>query len=321
MNRVSLIMISAMYENGGNTMHRMLDGHPELLVYPFESQLGTGLANDYLGSFVPIRYRWSEFSMNSTPDQDYEAFWDEELKTYLRVPARSKFRDCGLRMDEARRKGRFVELAGGRERNRANLVEAFFQSTFDSWENLSRSGRERYYVGYNPIQVLDAEKMLADFPTGHMIHVVRNPYSGYADQFRRPFPPSLERYAHTWAYAQMRALSCARKYGERFHIVRFEDLVADRESTMRGLLDSLGLARSEACLAPSFNGVKLGEIRPWGTIRTATPEENLATANELNNDQKRAVRDIAWVMIDAFGYEKFLETASAQPIRTDFSSI
>ena len=39
--RHPLVMISAMYENGGNTTHRYLDGHPELLVYPFESQLGT----------------------------------------------------------------------------------------------------------------------------------------------------------------------------------------------------------------------------------------------------------------------------------------
>ena len=31
-----LFMISAMYENGGNTTHRFLDGHPELYVYPFE---------------------------------------------------------------------------------------------------------------------------------------------------------------------------------------------------------------------------------------------------------------------------------------------
>ena len=72
MNKMSLIMISAMYENGGNTTHRILDGHPELFVYPFESQMGTGYNNDYLASYLPIRYRWSEFPMESTPEADYE---------------------------------------------------------------------------------------------------------------------------------------------------------------------------------------------------------------------------------------------------------
>ena len=36
-----------MYENGGNTTHRLLDGHPQMFVYPFESQLGTRLVADH----------------------------------------------------------------------------------------------------------------------------------------------------------------------------------------------------------------------------------------------------------------------------------
>ena len=43
-----LLMIGAMYENGGNTTHRFFDGHPELFVYPFESQLGTRWVHDHL---------------------------------------------------------------------------------------------------------------------------------------------------------------------------------------------------------------------------------------------------------------------------------
>src|SRR5215813_9405055 len=100
MAQFNVIMISAVYENGGNTTHRMLDGHPELFVYPFESQVGTGYNNDYLTSYCPIRYRWPEFQMSATPEQNYEAFWDEELKTLMRVPSRSKFRDCGMKISE-----------------------------------------------------------------------------------------------------------------------------------------------------------------------------------------------------------------------------
>lgn len=315
MANFNLIMISAMYENGGNTTHRMLDGHPQLHVYPFESQVGTGFNNDYLASYVPIRYRWPEFPMTQTPEADYEAFWDEELKTYLRVPARSKFRECGLVMDEARRKARFVELVGQLGRTRANLVQAFFRSTFDTWENLNRTGREIACVGYNPVQVLDTEKILADFPAGHVVHVCRNPYAGYADQFRRPFPPSLERYAHTWAYCQTLALTYARMYPGRFHIVRFEDLVADRKATASRLLAAMGLEDSDSCLYPSFNGVELKVIKPWGTIRTPTPEENMSTANELDAAQKARVRAITSVPHHLMGYDRFLETGAADPIR------
>ena len=88
-----LIMISATYENGGNTVHRLLDGHPWLHVYPFESQVGTPLVSDYLSSFVPFKYRWPEFPLTGTAEQDYELLYDEELKVLLRTPQRSKFRD------------------------------------------------------------------------------------------------------------------------------------------------------------------------------------------------------------------------------------
>lgn len=315
MEKFNLIMISAMYENGGNTTHRHLDGHPELFVYPFESQVGTGVNSDFLSSYVPIRYRWPEFPIESDLEADYESFWDEELKTFLRAPGRSKFRDCGLQMDESLRKQRFIEIASQLGRSRANLVEAFFRSTFDTWTNHNTTGREKYYVGYNPVQVLDTEKILTDFPDGHVIHVVRNPYAGFADQFRRPFPPPLARYAHTWAYAQMLALTYRERFKGHFHIVRFEDLVADKENTVGNLLQNLGLENSKKCLSPSFNGVELKNIVPWGTIRTATGEENVATANELSLEQKKAVAEITSVTHRIFGYDDFLRTGKVAPFK------
>lgn len=303
---MKIVMLSAMYENGGNTTHRMLDGHPNLFVYPFESQVGTGVGNDFLGSYVPIRYRWPEFTTDVTPAQAYEMFWDEELKTLLRVPGRSKFRDCGLQMDEKERIAAFVRACEGRLANRATFVNAYFQSTFEAWKNVRRTGKEQCYVGYNPVQVFDTDKILADFPDGHVIHVVRNPYSGYADTSKRPFPLGIRRYAWTWNLCQHMALTYREKYPERFHLVRFEDLVADPRKTMQGLLARLGLPMADECLHPSFNGVKLEQVYPWGTIRIPTPEANLATANELSDAQKREIRTECQVMQRLLGYENFL---------------
>ena len=314
MEKFNLIMISAMYENGGNTTHRHLDGHPELFVYPFESQVGTGVGQDFLTNYVPLRYRWPEFPIEGNAAEDYESFWDEELKTLLRAPGRSKFRESGLEMDEKARKARFVEIVDELGRSRRNIVEAFFRSTFDTWSNYNTTGRERYWVGYNPVQVLDTEKILADFPDGHVIHVVRNPYSGMADQFRRPFPPEIKRYAHTWAYAQHLALTYRDKYPGHFHVIRFEDIVKDKPGTMAGLQEAIGLEYSDTTLYPSFNGKKLENIVPWGTIRTATAEENMSTANELTADQKKIVREITAVPHRLLGYDDFLSTGEVAPI-------
>ncbi len=303
--KLKFMMISAMYENGGNTTHRMLDGHPELHVYPFESQLGTSAVNDWLSSFVPLRYRYPEFPMHGDTLSDYESFWDEEMKTLLRVPSRSKFREADLQINEDDRRKAFAAWMKGKERTRANIVDAFFHSTFSAWKNLKRTGKEKAYLGYSPVIGIDGEKMVKDFPDGHVIHVVRNPWSGYADTKKRPFPLSLHRYAWTWNIMQEMALTFNERFPKQFHILRFEDLVEDPKTAMTGLCKKLGLKFSDTTLYPSWNGVKMESVYPWGTIRTPTPTANIATMNELNAAEKKEMRSLTGVMRRALGYENW----------------
>ena len=94
------IMISAMYENGGNTTHRFLDGHPQLFVYPFESQPGTFQVADNLSSLFPLKYRWPEFPIAGNFENDYELIIDEEMKARAKTPFVSKFRDADIQLDD-----------------------------------------------------------------------------------------------------------------------------------------------------------------------------------------------------------------------------
>src|SRR5581483_6334065 len=102
-------MLGAMYENGGNTTHRLLDGHPQLFVYPFESQVGTRLVNDQLSSVFPVKYRWPVFALDATPEQDYAAIIDEECKVRARTPHVSKFRDYEFDFSDDERKALYCE--------------------------------------------------------------------------------------------------------------------------------------------------------------------------------------------------------------------
>jgi len=167
-------------------------------------------------------------------------------------------------------------------------LEAFFGCSFDAWKNLNASGREKAYLGYSPVMCLDTEKIFGDFPHAHILHVVRNPYSGYADTKKRPFPLSLSRYTWTWNLCQHMALTYAERYPKNFHMLRFED-------------------------RPSWNGVALTEVYPWGTIRVPTPAVNVATMNQLSDADKADIKSLSIVMQRALGYENFWEgTASAR---------
>jgi hypothetical protein len=308
MSGFRLLMLGAMYENGGNTTHRLLDGHPQLHVYPFESQLGTRLVADQLASVFPVKYRWPVFALGASPEEDYAAIIDEETKVRARTPAVSKFRDRELDLSDDERRDRFVELVAGGARTRAANVEAFFRATFDVWRNAARSGREEVYVGYSPAIVVDAEAILEELPGAHVLHVVRNPWSAYADTKKRPVPLSLAGYMLGWALNQHYALALSRKHPDRLHVLRLEDVLADPEGVLGGLCGRLGLEASPTLAAPSWNGEPLAEVYPWGTIRVPTVEANRATAAELSPAEQDEVALRAGPFLAALGYEGFLST-------------
>jgi len=295
-------MIGAMYENGGNTTHRFLDGHPEMYVYPFESQLGTRLVNDHLASLFPVKYRWPSFALDATPREDYRAIIDEEGKVRARTPHVSKFRHKPFALDDNERCAVYERIAGELGRSRAHNVEAFFRATFEAWKDRRSSGREQVYVGYSPIVGVDAEKILGDLPGAHVLHVVRNPWSAYADTKKRPVPLSLEHYMLGWTLNQYCALLFREKFPGRMHVIRVEDVLADPHATLGRLCEELGLEASETLRYPSWNGEKLDEVYPWGTIRTATPAANAATAAELSPAERDEIRLRARPYLEPFGY-------------------
>lgn len=300
-----LLMLGAMYENGGNTTHRFLDGHPGLFTYPFESQIGTRLVNDALTSMFPVKYRWPVFSLDATPLQDYRAIIDEEGKVRARTPHVSKFRHMPFDMNDDARAARYQHLVRASGRSTGNNVAAFFRATFDVWQDYRRSGREQVHVGYSPIITVDAEAILTALPGAHVLHVVRNPFSAYADTCRRPVPMALRDYMQAWCLNQYHALLARERHPGRVHIIRTEDVMADPQAALATVLRALGLEDDPALATPSWNGTPLQEIYPWGTIRQATPEANRATAAELGAETRAEIARMTWQYLDVFDYRDF----------------
>jgi hypothetical protein len=290
-------MISAMYENGGNTTHRFLDGHPQMFVYPFESQLGTRLVNDHLTSLFPVRYRWPVFPLDSTPADDYRLIIDEECRVRARTPHVSKFRDVAFDFSDEERARHFCRRVGSHGRSRAGNVESFFRATFEAWHNRSASAAEEVFVGYSPVIVVDGETILRELPGACLLHVVRNPWSAYADTLKRPVPLSLDQYA---------ALLLKRRFPDRVQILRFEDLVADPVGSLTRVCEVVGVGGSPTLRTPTWNGTVLPTVYPWGTIRRAAPEANRETAAALPEALREEIAERAQPYVDVFDYESFL---------------
>ena len=301
-----MLMLGAMYENGGNTTHRFLDGHPEMFVYPFESQVGSKLVMDELSSMFPVKYRWPVFSLNATPFEDYKAIIDEEGKVRSRTPHVSKFRHMPFDMSDDERCRIYEKHIASTGRSRGNNVAAFFRATFDAWKDYKRTGKESVYVGYSPILVVDADKILQDLPKAHFLHVVRNPWSAYADTKKRPVPLSLRHYMIGWTLNQFYALFLRDRFPGRLHIVRAEDVMADSYKALSPVCEAVGVSPAESLKTPSWNGTPLTEIYPWGTIRKANPAANKATAMELSPQERDEIGAYTKQYLETFDYKGFL---------------
>lgn len=301
-----LLMLSAMYENGGNTTHRFLDGHPQMFVYPFESQLGTRRVNDYLSGLFPAKYRWPEFALEAEPEDDYREIIDEECKVRARTPQVSKFRHMPFDFSDDERREIYARLVKERGRSTAANVAAFFRATFEAWKDYRRTGEEKVYVGYSPIIIVDADRILRDVAGAHLLHVVRNPWSAYADTKKRPVPLSLKHYMLAWAVNQHYALLFKSKFQNQVHILRIEDVMAEPAATLGDFCRKIGLEAAAWLARTTWNGKELEEVYPWGTIRRATPEANRATALELSEAERAEIRAHARPFLEDFDYKSFL---------------
>lgn len=291
MNDFKLVLVSAGFEHGGNVTHRHFDGHSQLLVYPFESQLGNRNFNDFLASVERVQYRYPEFPEGLTATELYEQIIDEEMKTFLRKRNGSKFKDADLKLEEANRIAEFNKLLPTPPYSRSQVIEAFFRSTFNAWENYyTKPNDHMTYVGYSPAIGIDADRIVRDFPNARIIHIVRNPFSAYRDTKRRPFPQPLSKYLITWNIYHSTVEMYAKMFPANVRIFRYEDLVENKAEFMKEAAAFIGVDFEESMLYPSWNGVEIKEsIAPWGTVLKSTKEYNEAIIDELSNEEKAQI--------------------------------
>jgi hypothetical protein len=210
-------------------------------------------------------------------------------------------------MNDDERKAIYERHVAKSGRSTGNNMAAFFKATFEAWKDHKSSGREQFYVGYSPIITVDADRILRDLTQAHVLHVVRNPWSAFADTSKRPVPMSLANYMLGWTLNQYYALLFRDLYPDRVHIVRTEDVMRDPRGTLGAVCRKIGLEAPESLGRVSWNSQDLPEVFPWGTIRTPTPEANLATAKELSQAQIDEIRVRAQSYLDAFDYKNFLK--------------
>ena len=82
--------------------------------------------------------------------------------------------------------------------------------------------------------------------------------------------------------------------------------MGDSLAVLGTVCEKLGCYSSESLKTATFNGIELGEVYPWGTIRRATAAANRATAAELSGAERNEIRIRAWQYLEDFDYKSFI---------------
>jgi hypothetical protein len=128
------------------------------------------------------------------------------------------------------------------------LGRAYFDST------ASLRGDAAHLVDKLPLNYLYLPLIAAALPKAKILHVTRNPMDACFAQYKQLFAD-----AYLYSYDQqelarhhvryLRLMSVWReRFGERFIDVAYEDLVTDTESTLRRVLEYVGLSWQPQCL-------------------------------------------------------------------------
>jgi hypothetical protein len=241
------IFIVGVSRSGTTLMRRILDRH---------SRIGIATENHFLGHLLPWEGTRHYLRRLGHPRDDatvsamVEHIYSGELQRRSRLRELSPYwRWLTSRVPRADIEACLLAS----DRTERGLFEAFLRIYADR--------RGKAIMGEKTPAHLDyVETLLEWFPEGRVIHCLRDPRAVYVSELRRRgehavgFPyrqlvaiPALlasfvlAQTAWTWARAVHRHRVLQRRFGDRYRLVRFEDLVAEPERTLGELCRFLGV--------------------------------------------------------------------------------
>jgi hypothetical protein len=175
-----------------------------------------------------------------TPETSYKTMlvrrgWgsaDGDLRSGLDVVSRHlKFRDLGVPLPELTQPS----------------LRGLFEPVVRAYgERLAKAGAD-VWIDHTPSNLSIGHILLAEFPSSHVIHLVRDGRAVAASAIPLDWGPnSVISVAREWTLYAALGLALEANYPGRVHRIRYEDLVREPSSTLRRICDLTGMEFCDA---------------------------------------------------------------------------
>lgn len=294
LNNIPIFFIMGRPRSGTTLLTTLFNAHPNVRIAPeFPIML-----------FLYQRFKnvkvWDEATIRSFVDH---AFYN------------SRFNYRTLENLKIEKEPFIQELLKYKERGSIQLflksINYFAYSVFDKEETL--------WIGdKNPIYSISTNRFRKIFPDSKFVCIVRDYRDNFisikrlADKEVAVEAPILALQVARWRYFVRLFGSCKRRFPDRFHIVRYEDLVTDQEKSFRELCDFLGIAFDPSVF--DFHKKKEETLGTYGNAIWEKFHENLLKPintgrmntwqGVLTPEEVRLADQIAGKYANQLGYER-----------------
>lgn len=229
---------------GTSLLTSLLDGHPELVVYPEETL--------FFRRFLPaIEQKKMEeklilsdqllihiFQWNQENQPEHQADYpDRDYSLIDFTQVRKLLREMVLQAEDCDKK--FLEGAVFAFGKVSGLLTA----------------DTRYWVEKSPYNEFFTEQIFNWWPNAKCVHVIRDPRDNFASYKKKHPDWTAETFARNWIRSTKAGMDNQQRFGaDRYHILRFEDLLLNPETETRKLAKFLDLRWHETFLQPTRAG-------------------------------------------------------------------
>ena len=246
------IFVTGCARSGTTLFTRLLDGHPDVLVFPIELKYFRyrAIRTDYptvrLARLTDVRD-----VVRAIAESDYVG------------PLRGAPDSIGGRDDAVAAIRNAIDTDRFREASRrlnginthADGIVHFFAALGESIGMDREDLANVRFVEKSPYQEENVDELISWFPDARFVHLVRNPYAVMVSEREGGVAQYMKIHAAAMQRSSLRrAIRNREVYGDRYQIVRYEDLVSRPETVMRDTVTALGLEDHSALREPTILG-------------------------------------------------------------------
>jgi hypothetical protein len=286
-----IIFICGHRKSGTTLLLNLLDGHPELAVFPTDL--------NYLYAYFPT-FVGSEYS-NEQRRERLERVLFAELESFIR--------SAGLPLDVRDLRQRFYSHLG----ERLNDIGAITSALAAAYREIS-GAKERPFVGKETSIEIYASELLKKLPGAKFVHLVRDPRDNFAalkagvasyySKLGEDENVTLASLLHRGRLGLEYAVANKTLYPSNVLVVRFEDLVSGPDSTLSEITNFLGVSDWPGLRTPTEMGKPTRGNNFDGFDLYALSRRNVSRWRERITDTEAQVIEFhCRSVMDKFGYQ------------------